>query len=120
MNTSYYGSNHITRTWVWRADRLESILDDILFRRVDNESLVQLQGEAKRLIKYFRGLVLEEDFINNDYYPTDYVDGNADYLHRRQLDDNDVITPEVRLRSERRWHDGIRRQHGNAMGNSSW
>ena len=87
---------------------------------MDNESLVQLQGEAKRLIKYFRGLVLEEDFINNDYYPTDYVDGNADYLHRRQLDDNDVITPEVRLRSERRWQDGIRRQHGNAMGNSSW
>ena len=115
MNTSYYGSNHITRTWVWRADRLESILDDILFRRVDNESLLQLQGEAKRLIRSFRELVLEHDFIDDDYYPTDYTDGNADYLHRRQLDDNDIITPEVRLRSERRWQDGIRRQQRNAV-----
>ena len=116
---SYYGSNRITRTWVWRSDRVQSILNKTLdtlddaFWAVDNESLEQEILEAIKIMKGFRELVLEDDFIDEDYYPTDYVDGNSDYLHRRQLDDNDIITPEVRLRSERRWQDGIRRQQRN-------
>ena len=121
MSTSYYGSNRITRTWVWRSDRVQSILNKTLdtlddaFWAVDNESLEQEILEAIKIMKGFRELVLEDDFIDEDYYPTDYVDGNSDYLHRRQLDDNDIITPEVRLRSERRWQDGIRRQQRNAV-----
>ena len=113
-SNSHYGSNRITRTWVWRADRVASILDDA-FWGVDNMILEQDILEAINIMKGFRELVLEEDFIDEDYYPTDYVDGNSDYLHRRQLDDNDIITPEVRLRSERRWQDGIRRQQRNAV-----
>ena len=115
MNKSHYGSNRITRTWVWRADKVESVLWDAFnASHWDGDREQQIQ-EAIKIIKGFRELVLEHDFIDEDYYPTDYVDGNSNYLHRRQLEDNDIMTPEVRLRSERRWQDGIRRQQRNAV-----
>ena len=87
MSTSYYGSNRITRTWVWRSDRVQSILNKTLdtlddaFWAVDNESLEQEILEAIKIMKGFRDLILEDDFISDDIYPEDYIDGNPDYIY---------------------------------------
>ena len=119
MSTSYYGSNRITRTWVWRSDRVQSILNKTLdtlddaFWAVDNESLEQEILEAIKIMKGFRDLILEDDFISDDIYPEDYIDCNPDYITRRSQDDNDNLTDKVRLRIERRWQDGIRRSERN-------
>ena len=119
MSTSYYGSNRITRTWVWRSDRVQSILNKTLdtlddaFWAVENESLEQEILEAIKIMKGFRDLILEDDFISDDIYPEDYIDGNPDYITRRSQDDNDNLTDKVRLRIERRWQDGIRRSERN-------
>ena len=109
---SHYGSNRITRTWVWRADRVASILDDA-FWGVDNMVLEQEILEAIKIMKGFRDLILEDDFISDDIYPEDYIDGNTDYITRTSQDDNDNLTDKVRLRIERRWQDGIRRSERN-------
>ena len=67
---SHYGSNRITRTWVWRSDRVQSILNKTLdtlddaFWAVDNESLEQEILEAIKIMKGFRDLILEDENSN--------------------------------------------------------